>query len=118
MTRRTQRVGDVLRHEIAAILARRLRDPRVGLASISSVDLSPDLKHARIQVSVVGDDNQRQDSLEALRHAAGFIRSQLAKELKRMKTIPELRFELDRGAEYSQRISELLESPDEHDKST
>jgi ribosome-binding factor A len=60
----------------------------------------------------------RQASLEALRHAAGYIRGQLARELKRLKKIPELRFELDRGAEYSQEISDLLENPDEHDKGT
>jgi len=118
MTRRTQRVGDVLRTELATILSRRIRDPRVAMTTVTAVDLSPDLKHARVYVSVVGDDSERQASLEALRHAAGFIRGRLAKELKRLKNIPELRFELDRGAEYSQRISELLENPDEHDKST
>jgi len=118
MSRRTQRVGDVLRTELSTIISRRVRDPRVAMTTISAVDLSPDLKHARIHVSVVGDEAARQASLDALRHAAGFLRGQLAKELKRLRNIPELRFELDRGAEYSQRISELLENPDEHDKST
>ena len=115
MSRRTQRVGDILRTELSTIISRRVRDPRVGMTTISTVDLSPDLKHARVHVSVVGDEATRQASIEALRHAAGYLRGQLAKELKRLKSIPELRFELDRGAEYSQRISELLENPDEHD---
>lgn len=118
MTRRTDRVADVLRSELSSIISRRVRDPRVGMTTVSTVEMSPDLKHARVLVSVVGDDSERQASLEALRHAAGFIRGQLAKELKRLRSIPELRFELDRGAEYSQRISELLENPDGHDKST
>ena len=118
MTRRTQRVGGGLRSELSTILSRRIHDPRVRLTSVTQVDLSPDLKHARVRVSVVGDEAASRASLEALRHARGFIRSQLAKELSRMKTIPELRFELDRGAEYTQRISELLENPDEHDKGT
>jgi len=118
MSRRTQRVGDVLRTELSTIINRRVRDPRVGMTTISAVDLSPDLKYARVHVSVVGDDAARQASLDALRHAAGYLRGQLAKELKRLRSIPELRFELDRGAEYSQRISELLENPDEHDKGT
>ena len=118
MTRRTQRVGDVLRTEISAIISRRVRDPRVAMTTVSAVDMSPDLKHARVYLSVVGDEKERQASLEALRHAAGYIRGQLAKELKRLKSMPELRFELDRGAEYSQRISELLENPDEHNQST
>ena len=117
MTRRTQRVGDLLRTELSTIISRRVRDPRVAMATVSAVDMSPDLKHARVYVSVVGTDEERQASLAALDHAAGFIRSQLARELKRLRNIPELRFELDRGAEYSQRISELLENPDEHKQS-
>ena len=93
-------------------------DPRVRLTSVSAVDVSPDLRHARVHVSVVGDQADQEASLEALRHAAGFIRGQVGRELKRLRNIPELRFELDRGAEYSQRISDLLENPDEHNKST
>jgi len=118
VTRRTQRVGDVLRTEISSIISRRVRDPRVAMTTVSAVDMSPDLKYARVHLSVVGDEKERRASLDALRHAAGYIRGQLAKELKRLKSIPELRFELDRGAEYSQRISELLENPDEHNQST
>lgn len=118
MTRRTERVGDVLRSELSKIISRRVSDPRVSLTTVSSVEMSPDLKYARVNVSVVGDESTRQASLDALRHASGYIRGQLARELKRLRNIPELRFELDRGAEYSQRISELLESPDEHKQST
>jgi len=118
MTRRTQRVGDLLRAELSTIISRRIQDPRVRLTTVTQVELSPDLKYARVHVSVVGDPSTSRAALEALRHASGYIRSQLARELNRMKTIPELRFELDRGAEYSQRISELLENPDEHDKAT
>ena len=118
MTRRTDRIGDLLRAEISTIISRKVRDPRVGMTSVSAVDVSPDLRHARVHVSVVGDHSDQEGSLEALRHAAGFIRGQLGRELSRLRNIPELRFELDRGAEYSQRISDLLENPDEHDKST
>ena len=118
MTRRTERIGDVLRAEISTIISRKVRDPRVRMTSVSAVDVSPDLRHARVHISVVGDQADQEASLEALRHAAGFIRGQLARELKRLRNIPELRFELDRGAEYSQRISDLLENPDEYDKST
>ena len=67
---------------------------------------------------MVGDDAAQEASLEALRHAAGYIRRHLGRELKRLRNIPDLRFELDRGAEYSQRISDLLENPDEYDEST
>ncbi len=114
MSRRSSRVADLIRAELSQILLRRLQDPRVKLTTVTGVDVSPDLKHAIVQVSIVGDDQQRRQALDALRHAKGFLRSQLAKELHNMKSTPELRFELDRGAEYSQRISDLLENADEH----
>jgi len=118
MTRRTDRVADLVRAELSQIILRRLQDPRVRLTTVTDVNLSPDLRHARVSVSVVGDEAERQASLDALQHAAGFLRSRLAQSLSRMKNVPELQFELDRGAEYTQRISELLENPDEHDEST
>lgn len=117
MSRRTQQVEDLLRTEISQILLRRIHDPRVRLASVSEVDVSPDLKRAVVQVSVIGTDEEREASIEALRHAQGYIRSCLAKDLKRMRSIPELVFQLDRGPEYSQKISDLLEKlhDDEHE---
>ena len=118
MTRRTQRVGDLLRSELSNIISRRVGDPRVAMTSVTSVDMSPDLKYARVFISVVGSDDERQASLAALEHASGYIRGQLGRGLKRLKNVPELRFELDRGAEYSQKISELLENSDEHEQST
>lgn len=114
MSRRTHRVGDLLRGELALLLLREIHDPRIGMASIVSVDVSPDLQHAAIQVSVIGDETKRQETLEALRHARGFLRSELARRL-RLRVTPELLFELDRGAEYSQQISDLLGSLDLHD---
>jgi len=74
-----------------------------------------DLKRAVIQVSIIGTDEEREACVEALRHAQGFIRSCLAKDLKRMRSIPELIFQLDRGPEYSQRISDLLEKLHDHE---
>lgn len=115
MSRRTARVEDLLRAELSELILRQLGDPRVRLTTVTAVDISPDLRHAVVHVSVVGDDSVRRTSLEALRHATGFIRSCLARRLSRMKNIPELRFELDRGAEYSERISNLLEKTHEPD---
>ncbi len=109
MSRRTHKVEDLLRAEISQIILRRIQDPRVRMASVSEVDVSPDLKRAVVRVSILGTDDEREATIDALRHAQGFIRSCLAKDLKRMRSIPELVFELDRGPEYSQRISDLLE---------
>lgn len=116
MSRRTQRVGDLLQAEIAQLLLRSMQDPRVRMASVSAVDVSPDLRRAVVRISVL-DESQRDASLAALRHASGFLRHELASRLRHLRVVPELIFELDRGAEHSQRISDLLESLHEHDES-
>ena len=115
MSRRSARVGDVLREEISQVILRRLQDPRVRLATVSAVDVSPDLRHATVRVSVLGDEDLREECLDALRHAAGYIRSQLARNLRSMRVLPDLVFELDRGPEYSQKIDQLLEHLDDTD---
>ena len=110
MSRRTDRVEDQLRAELSRMINRDMSDPRVRLASVSAVDVSPDLKHARVLVSVLGEDEElRAEAVEALRGARGFLRTRLAQELH-LKNTPELEFALDRGAEHSQRISDLLET--------
>ncbi len=116
MSRRTQRVGELLQSELSQLLLRSVQDPRVRMTSVAAVDVSPDLRRAVVRISVL-DESQRQESLEALRHAAGFLRRQLAQRLRHMRAMPELIFELDRGAEHSQRISDLLERLHDHDKS-
>lgn len=108
MSRRTQRVGDLLRTELNDLLRRRLKDPRVRLATISQVTVTADLQRARVSVSVLGEEDERLGCVEALNHARGFLRSSLASRV-RLRVTPELHFELDRGAEHSERISTLLE---------
>jgi len=118
MSRRTDRVEDLLRAELSDLILRRVNDPRVRLATVNSVEVSPDLRRARVQLSALGSDEDRQACLEGLQHASGFLRSQLARGLRHMKAIPELHFELDSGAEYSQHISSILDSLDIHDESS
>ena len=110
MSRRSERVAEQIKSELATIIQREVKDPRVGLATVSDVLLSRDLGHARIRISVLGDDRTaREEAIEVLRRAKGFIRSRLARRL-RLRAVPELVFDLDRGAEHSQRMSDLLES--------
>ncbi len=112
MSQRTDRVGDLLRGELASIIQREVRDPRVGLTTVSGVTVSRDLSHAEVRISVLEqDEDKRRATLEALEHARGFIRSLLARRV-RLRQVPELAFKLDRGAEHSQRISEILEELD------
>jgi ribosome-binding factor A len=113
VTRRTDRIDDLIRAELAQLLLRDVNDPRVRLATISEVTVSKDLRHAKVKVSVLGDDAHRSEAIAGLTHARGFLRSQLSHRL-RLRVVPELDFELDRGAEYSQQISDLLD--DLHDR--
>lgn len=117
MSRRTDRVSDLLRAELADLLLREVHDPRVKLASVTEVAVTPDLRRAVVKISVLGDDEQRRETIEGLRHARGFLRKELAHRL-RLRATPELVFELDRGAEHSQQISELLESLHGRDESS
>ena len=109
MSRRTERLDHQLREQLAALIRREMADPRVRLAAVSEVHVTPDLRFARVSISAVGEEQEREECIAALRHAAGFLRRQLAARL-RLRVTPELDFVLDRGAEHSARISALLET--------
>ncbi len=109
MSQRTQRLGDLVRAELSILVQREMRDPRVALATISGVEVTADLRYARVRVSALGDEPKRLEAVAALEHAKGFLRRELAHRLD-LRLTPELRFELDRGAEHSQHISDLLDT--------
>ena len=109
MSRRMERVADLLRAELSQLVMREVHDPRVKLATVNSVAVSPDLGRAVVKISALGSEEERLATIEGLRHAKGFLRTELAHRL-RLRITPELSFELDRGAEHSQQISDLLES--------
>jgi ribosome-binding factor A len=105
---RTDKVGAQVRAEIMEIIQRDLKDPRIGFVSITTVRMSPDLRSARVRVSVLGDSSQQKDSLSGLRSATGVIRRELGRRLQNLKFSPELRFEIDPSIEYSVHISKRL----------
>ena len=107
-TPRRERVAEQLREEIALLMTREMKDPRVRLASVSAVNVSPDLRQARVMVSAVGDDSARHGVVAALQHAEGYVRAQLGGRLENLRTIPHLHFELDESIAYSVRISAML----------
>ena len=107
MTRRTDQVADEIRRQLGELLQREVRDPRVGFATVTGVDLSSDLQHARVHVSVLGSPEEEAETMEALQKASGFLRTQLGRRM-RMRHIPSLRFEADSSARHAMRISELL----------
>jgi ribosome-binding factor A len=101
-------VGEQLREEISAMMLTEIKDPRVRLASISRVRVSPDLREAWLAVSALGDDPDRRNVVAALGHAEGYLRAQLGRRLENLRSIPRLHFELDESIAYSVRVSTLL----------
>ncbi len=98
-THRIERVNELIRAEISDLLLRETKDPRLsGYISINSVQTSPDLRHAKVLVSCVCDEEKKKEILEALHHSSGFFRSELAKHLK-MRRVPELHFTWDTSIE-------------------
>ena len=105
---RTDQVGAQVQQEIMEIIRRDLKDPRIGFVSITGVRMSPDLRTARVRVSVLGDDDEQRRTLAGLRSATGMIRRELGRRLENLRFSPELRFEIDTSIEYSVRISKTL----------
>lgn len=101
------RLGEALREEILAILEGELGDPRIGLASVSSVALADDSRSARVFVTVEGDDEEAKRTLEGLLAAVGFIRREVAERLH-LRHPPELYFQVDRSGEHAARVDQLL----------
>ncbi|NLO07487.1 MAG: 30S ribosome-binding factor RbfA [candidate division WS1 bacterium] len=106
-TQRMESVGRELQQEIAEIIRTEIDDPRIGFLTITGVDLSPDLRHARVYYSVLGDEQQKLDSGRGIRRAARFIRGRLAERLN-LRYTPTLRFLIDETPERAQRIEQLL----------
>jgi len=104
---RPERVAEAIRKTVAAFLTGNVRDPRVGFVTVTAVDVSADLAHARVRVTVMGSEDEKGKSLEGLASAARFLRAQLVRELT-LRVAPDLSFELDRGLEHAQRIDQVL----------
>ena len=105
--RRKRRVDELLKQEIAGVLSAELKDPRIGFATVMAVKSAPDLRTARVYVSVLGNEEEKQATLEVLRGAAGFVRVRVGDAVT-LKYLPELRFELDRTLEEAARIETIL----------
>src|SRR4051812_40985660 len=114
---RMRRVNEAVREVLSSHIAADLKDPRVGFVTVTYVDTSPDLRHARVYVSVLGSHEEREAALDGLRSAAGFLQGLVGDEL-RMKRTPTLEFRYDESIDRGMRISELLDAADrEEDES-
>jgi ribosome-binding factor A len=103
-----RRVNEAVREVLSARIAEGLKDPRIGFVTVTAVDTSPDLRHARVFVSVLGDDQQREQTLAGLASSHGYLQTRIAGEL-RLKRTPTLEFVYDESVDRGMRISELLE---------
>lgn len=111
-TDRMRRVNEALREVLSARIAEGLKDPRVGFVTVTAVDTSPDLRHARVYVSVLGSEEERGETLEGLGSSRGYLQAQVARQV-RMKRTPTLEFVHDSSIDHGFRISELLSEGEE-----
>jgi ribosome-binding factor A len=107
-----RRINEMLREVVGAAIATELSDPRIGFVTVTSVETSPDLRAARVHVSVLGSEEEREATLEGLRSSHGVIQAKIAKET-RMKRTPTLSFHYDSTVEQGVRISQLLEEEEQ-----
>ena len=104
---RQEKLGELFAVELSDLLRTRVKDPRVGFASITHVEVSGDYRHAKIYVSVMGSDEERANTMTALKHATGFLRHELASRIV-LRYMPEIVFKLDTSIEQGSRILELI----------
>ena len=112
MSQRTDRVDELLRQEIGVLLAKEIADPRIGFVTITDVETAPDLRHAKVWVSIIGGKTDQKETLRALQHSMGFIRHELGRTL-RIKRIPDLHVHLDDSMERGTRLLHMLQELDE-----
>jgi ribosome-binding factor A len=112
MSQRTERIDELLRQEIGTILSTEAKDPRIGFATVTEVETAPDLRHARVWVSVIGAKSERDETLEALRHAMHYVRRELGTRLH-LRRIPELHVRLDDSIERGARLLHLINELEE-----
>ena len=116
MTTRQEKVKEFLKEEISDILRRDLKDPRLGFVTVTDSEITVDLRHAKIYVSIMGTDKEREESMAVLKNSQRFVRQAFAKRCT-MKVLPEIEFRLDESVDRGARISELLEQIRRNDQS-
>lgn len=106
---RTLRVGEQLQRELAVLIQQEVKDPRVGMVTVSAVEVSKDLSHAKVFVTILGNSGDAQDSVKALNHAASYLRRELGHRIA-LRTVPALQFVYDASVERGARLSSLIEA--------
>ena len=107
MSHRANRVGEQMKKELGDIIGRKIKDPRIGFVTVTDVEVTGDLQQAKVYISVLGDEEQRENTLKGLAKAKGFIRTEIGHRIRLRKT-PEIIFEWDESIDYGNRIDTLL----------
>lgn len=113
---RVGRVGEQIKKELSQIIQTDVKDPRIGFITVTAVDVTNDLSQAKVFLSVLGTEDEKDDSLKALAKATGFIRSELGKRI-RLRKVPELLFKMDTSIDYSSRIESLIQQINKENRS-
>lgn len=108
MSKRLQQVGDTIQRVLGEVIQYEIKDPRVGFATVTGVEVSGDLQHATVSISVMGDDAEKAATMEGLQRARGFMRKRVAEELRHMRYVPDLHLKLDTSLDYSIKIAEVF----------
>ena len=113
---RSDRVGDLILRELSVLIQREIKDPRLtSMVTITAVEVTRDFAHAKVYVTIFDKDQDHQQAIDILNHAAGYLRSTLAKSLK-LRTIPQLKFIYDSSLEYGNRMSDLIKQVTKDDE--
>ncbi|WHY88097.1 30S ribosome-binding factor RbfA [Neobacillus novalis] len=115
MSHRANRVGEQMKKELGDIISRKIKDPRIGFVTVTDVEVTGDLQQAKVYISVLGDEEQRENTLKGLAKAKGFIRTEIGQRIRLRKT-PEIIFEWDESIDYGNRIETLLHELHTDDK--
>ena len=112
---RQEKLGELIATELSELLRNRVKDPRVGFASITRVEVSGDLRHAKVFVSVMGTPEEQAETMNGLRNATGYLRHELAERIV-LRYMPEINFRLDTSIEEGARILDLIRQVEEEDE--
>ena len=105
--KRADRVGEAIKREISVMLTQEAKDPGIHFVTVTAVEITDDLRHAKIYVSILGDENTRQETTKALERAKGFLRSEIGRRLQ-LRYTPEIQFHHDKSLDHAMKISGLL----------
>ena len=112
---RANRVAEEIKKESTQMLREEIKDPRIGFVTVTGAEVTPDIRYAKVFVSIYGDDDTKVQSMQALDKAKGFVRSELGKRI-RLRYTPEVTFRFDSSIEYGARIMKLLEEVKDTEK--